>query len=140
MKIRIPIYHWLNDKLGYGEYHYATTKKTIYDVKKAHFKFKEIYGFDICDLAPENGDFFINDDIFDILVVEGIITEEFDDIILEPKVIFELWIKILNKIDDSLDLVSIEDKDYQDNIFYSSDSRKKNLGTPSYGVFIKEKK
>lgn len=136
MKIRFPIGDWSDDGHSSCDYYFATTTKTTQDVREAHFKCKEIYGFDIGDIASDYEDNFINDDILDIIIREKIIDESFENKNLNSEVIFDIWLSILNKIDPSLHLISLNDKDYEDINFYGSDDKKRHLETPGYGVFL----
>lgn len=46
-KVRFPVGDWSDDGHGNCDYYFATTNKTTQDIREAHFKCNEIYGFDI---------------------------------------------------------------------------------------------
>ena len=135
MRIRFPIGDWSDDGHGQCDYYFANTSKNTQDVREAHFKCEEVFGFNIGELACEWEDNFIREDILECLINEGIVGKEFKNSSLDSKAIFKIWLAILNKIDPTLELTSKIDNSYEDINFYGYDDKKRHLDTPGYGVF-----
>ena len=137
MKIRFPIGDWSGDGHGQCEYFIAETNDgvTLAQVREAHFKSKEVLGFDIGDICR--------------LFEESSLTKEqatklkelnfYDEDIMDSgslwtQDIFEIWIFLLNHIDPSLGLVEAGDS-VPEIHFYGKDEKGRHLNTPGYGVF-----
>lgn len=143
-KIRFPVGDWSGDGHTQCEWYIVESNKPLDDVRKAHFDATEKLGIDIGSICRNYEEDLLPKDIEEKLaklncgVINDIrksygkeLSEE--AIRLEPDDMIEIWLFILMKAGDNLELKIIED-DIPSIAYYGSEDGK-HLNTPGYGLF-----
>lgn len=156
MKIKFPIGDWSDDGHGkcrwflveVGKNNKESDSETLKRVREAHFKCKEVLGFDIGDICSKYNEYRIRREILDKISEE--IWSKYhamdEKSIAEQKEIYELefnadnliylWLDILHYLDNELRFEVLDDNSDIPTInFYGVDEQRRHLNTPGYGLF-----
>lgn len=149
-KFKIPVGDWSNDGHGKCDYFIVQSNKPVKEVREAHFKIKEVTGFDIDNFCSGYGENWCDEHNMDILNKLGfVITEKtygFDDVTnnddedeengcyVYSDGFVEIWIYLLMKVDKDLKL-KIIDEEYESLTFYGFDDKGRHIGSCGYGLF-----
>lgn len=145
----LPIGDWSNDGHGVCKNILIESKGTINEIRNAHFKIKKVTGIDIHDIANEYEENTISIhkclelmklglDINDYLsqnykqLDEKSILED-DEYYIEYDEIAELWVDLLNYVDNSLEIKIVKDE-IEMIPFYGFDEKKRHIGFVGYGT------
>jgi len=99
-KITLPIGDWSDDGHGRCVECVYKSNKPVEQVREAHYKIRDVFGFDVSDFAADYGDRSIPQDYVEKLVEHGF---EFRDD-LSPTEMARIWAFMLEKADKELEL------------------------------------
>lgn len=136
-KFRMSIGDWSDDGHGKHEDFIVSSNVPVEIVREAHFAMKDKLGFSIEDICSE-----YEDTVIDIKITKMIedLGFEFEDYTsygeadMYAKAMAELWVFLLQKVDNSLELKIIDD-DIPTLHFYGFDEKKRHIKQVGYGLF-----
>lgn len=138
-KIQFPVGDWSDDGHGKCEYYFAWSNKPVQDLREAHFKAKEVLGFDIGSICEDYEQYSVNGNIIDELLERGLMDEDEAETaadFYDSDSLVKLWVRCLIHIDPTLEIELFEpENDYQTINFYGYDDKQRHLSTPGYGLF-----
>ncbi|PIN88389.1 hypothetical protein COU61_05145 [Candidatus Pacearchaeota archaeon CG10_big_fil_rev_8_21_14_0_10_35_13] len=135
--IMFPVGDWSDDGHGKCEYYFATTQRSLEEVREAHHNAPNTLGFPIEGICQDYGDPIIDNAIVEKLRTEGygkfeISDEDDGKIYPSGEEVFKIWIFLLNKINPGLEL---KQTDMPSINYYGKDKSGKRLRTPGYELF-----
>lgn len=144
-KMKLTLGDWSGDGHSISKTYICSSNKPVEDVREAHFKFEDLFGFEIGSLCQEYGESWLSKDIYyklqDILKWdddEGLTEDWWDEndnrYHTEPDELVWIWIKCLEAADNELTLKIVDDS-IPSLHFYGVDSASRHLHTPGYGLF-----
>lgn len=139
IKFKIPIGDWSDDGHGRCDYFYATTDKTLQDVREAHFLIREKTGIDVEKICSEYLEYRISKDGinslkdlgFDFENTEN--EEDEDGQPLSSEDCCKIWVFLLNRVDSGLNVKLTPDVEML--VFYGYDEKGRHISCPGYGCF-----
>jgi hypothetical protein len=145
-RIKLPIGDWSGDGHRECEQFIVESTKPVEEIREAHFKIKEVTDIDICKICSEYGDSYIREGEIEKILATGFVFDEGHCNEIEkdgeniisisplPTALAELWVYLLNKIDNSLQLRIVDD-----NVpmlpFYGFDEKGRHISGVGYGLF-----
>lgn len=152
MEVRFQIGDWSDD--GHGKCDSFIVDFHVHDlnrIREAHYKAKEVLGFDIGDLCARYEESTIEGEKLERLFEIGVLSEkklneellEFDRdeqsniVSLSPDAyeMCQIWVDILNHIDPELKGEIIPEDPIPTINFYGVDQQGRHVYTPGYGLF-----
>lgn len=146
----LPIGDWSSD--GHRECEKITIEAncTIEELREAHFKIKEVSGVNIEEIANEYECCWIETEVLLKLMDIGLDPQDYTDVdvvkeeiskgefsevkyFTQPEYMGKLWIDLLNKVDETLEIKEVEDK-IKSISFYGFDEKGRHIGTVGYGT------
>lgn len=131
-KYKFPIGDWSGDGHGQCKWFIISGQKPVQDVREAHFKCEEVFGFSPGEMCSEYQNPELSSEIKSKL--KEILGEKInlEDIYIDEILI--IWISMLNHVDPDLKLEVIKD-DIPIINFYEFDKKERHLKVPGYGLF-----
>lgn len=135
-KFRMSIGDWSDNGHGKHKDFIVESNEPVEVVRKAHFAMKDVLGFSIEDICSEYEDSVIDSETTKVIMELGYEFEDIDngEAGMYPKEMAELWIFLLKKVDDNLELKIIEDE-IPNFHFYGFDEKKRHIDFVGYGLF-----
>lgn len=128
---------WSSDGHGRNENFLISASAPVEQVREAHFRIKEVTGIDIENICSKYGEDEVDAETAEILKRMGFLFENrsgMGDGILSTEEMAKLWLFLLQKADDELELALIEnDTPYLH--FSGVDQQGRHIGSVGYGLF-----
>jgi hypothetical protein len=139
--IEFPVGDWSDDGHGKCEYYWVKSMKPVRDVREAHFKVKEVFGFNIGKICGEYEENYLDKKVteklkelgYDFKVFENY-NDEGNPTELGAEQVIDIWLYLLNHIDPELKL-RVLNYDAPGINYYGGDAKRRHLDTPGYGCF-----
>lgn len=135
-KTKFAIGDWSDDGHGRCHWYLVSSNKTVEELREAHFKAKEVIGFDPGEMCNNYENEHLTEDQVEKLTDAGISTDwdEYNEE-LSSHHILRLWLKCLRVVEPDLLYIIHEDDKYPTMHFYGVDGEGRHLKTPGYGLF-----
>lgn len=143
MRIKFPIGDWSGDGHEKCDWYIIETAKEIIleEVREAHFKAKEVLGFDIGNICSDYAEDTLSiDQLAKLKELNYECVSNENDLLnnedwsLQSLDVIKIWLFLLNHINPSLELKLIEENIPIIN-FYGYDEKQRHLSNPGYGCF-----
>lgn len=131
---------WSGDGHGKSEDFLISSNVPVDRVREAHFRIKEAAGIDIEDICSSYGEDEVDAETVEILKRMGFLFENksgMGERILSVEEMAKLWLFLLQKADDELELALIEN-DAPSLHFYGTDQQGRHIDSVGYGLFTGE--
>lgn len=128
---------WSGDGHGKSEDFLISSSVPVEQVREAHFRIKDVTGIDIENICSRYGEDEVDAETVEILKRMGFLFENrsgMGDGTLSVEEMAKLWLFLLQKANDELELALIEnDTPYLH--FFGDDQQGRHIGSVGYGLF-----
>lgn len=144
-KIKFTLGDWSGDGHGKNSSYIYESNKSVEEVREIHFKFKDMFSFDIGSLCRDYGESWITKETYYKLqdIIKWPIDPELNDewwaeeenrYHPEKYELSWFWAKGLMAVDKTLILIEVDDT-IPTLHFFGYDNQGRHLHTPGYGLF-----
>lgn len=144
--VNFPVGDWSRDGHEKFDLYLIRSKKPVMDIRKAHLKSYELFGFDIGSLCSRDEKMSSSNQIFQKLKELGYDFDRLSEISNDPdcygddlsnldlnsECILDIWLFLLNKINSALDLKVLSVPSIA---YFGLDEQDRELRIPGYGCF-----
>lgn len=133
--VEFPVGDWSHDGHNQCDYYQVLSRKPVREVGEAHFRAKEVLGFDIGSLCEEYEENSLDENLVAKLKGWGYKFDESseDGESCSSEEIINLWVYLLNKVDPQLELRRLTPPSI---ISCQYDGKNRHLKVPGYGTFF----